>query len=259
MSYLFEHSWEHERERLTAIEGGLDTYSIACLTVIGVAPGWRCLEVGAGAGSIAGWLCERVTSTGSVVATDLETTFLEKLEATNLEVRRHDITSDPLEDEAFDLVHARKVLEHLLKPEQALERMHRSTKRGGWILIEDADLVSLTHASTSDPGFVQRAYAAFVRCMVANGYHADLGLHLGDALRRLGLHKVQVRGWTSEWSGAGPTGLVYLRTFEKVREKVIAADELSAADADRFLSEIRSPAFRAITGVHFCAWGQRPA
>src|SRR6516162_9303284 len=137
MSYLFEHSWEHERQRLAAIEGGLDSYSIACLMAIGVAPGWRCLEVGAGAGSIAGWLCDRVTSTGSVVATDLETSFLDKLKATNLEVRRHDITSDSLENEAFDLVHARKVLEHLPKPEQALETMRKATKRGGWIFVED--------------------------------------------------------------------------------------------------------------------------
>ena len=257
MSYPFEHSWKHERERLAAIEGGLDAYSIACLTAIGVAPGWRCLEVGAGAGSIARWLCDRVTSAGSVVATDLETGFLKKLEATNLEVRRHDVTSEPLEDEAFDLVHARKVLEHLPKPEQALERMHKATKRGGWILIEDADLVSLMHASASDPGFIHRAYAAFVRCMVANGYQADLGLHLEDALRRLALRKVQVRGWVSEWTGAGPNPSVYLRTFEKIREKVIVRGELSAADSDRFLAEIQSPEFRAITAVHFAAWGQR--
>ena len=45
---MFEHFWENERERLAAIEGGLDAYSIACLNAIGVAPGWRCLEVGAG-------------------------------------------------------------------------------------------------------------------------------------------------------------------------------------------------------------------
>jgi len=258
MGYLFEHSWENERERLAAIEGGLDGSSIACLNAIGVAPGWRCLEVGAGAGSIARWLCERVTSTGAVIATDLETSLLEKFEASNLEVRCHDISSDPLEEGAFDLVHARKVLEHLPKPEQALVRMYRATKHGGWVLVEDADLVSLMHASSSDPGFIQRAYGAFVRCMVANGYQADLGLDLGDALRRLGLREVQVRGWTSEWTGAGPGPSVFLRTFEKIRDKVIARGEVSAADADRFLDEIRSPEFRAITAVHFAAWGQRP-
>ncbi len=39
MSYQFEHSWQHERERLAGIEGELDSCSIACLTAIGVGPG----------------------------------------------------------------------------------------------------------------------------------------------------------------------------------------------------------------------------
>jgi ubiquinone/menaquinone biosynthesis C-methylase UbiE len=42
---------------------------------IGVTDGWICLEVGAGAGSIARWLARRVGPTGSVVATDLDTRF----------------------------------------------------------------------------------------------------------------------------------------------------------------------------------------
>jgi hypothetical protein len=95
--------------------------------------------------------------------------------------------------------------------------------------------------------------------MVANGYHAELGLHLGDLLRRTGLRNVQVRGWVGEWTGAGPNPSVYLLTFEKIRSKVIERGDLSADEADRFLSEIQSPEFRAITAVHFAAWGQRAA
>ena len=95
--------------------------------------------------------------------------------------------------------------------------------------------------------------------MVANGYRADLGLHLGDALRRLKLRDVQVRGWVGEWTGASPFPSVYLRTFEKMRDKVLDSGDLSAAEADRFLAAIQSPEFRAITAVHFAAWGQRHA
>jgi len=156
-------------------------------------------------------------------------------------------------------VHARKVLEHLPKPEHILERMLEATKPGGWLCVEDGDIVSLMHASCPDPAFFSRAYAAFVGCMSANGFHAELGLHLGDALRRLGLQAVQVRGFSREWTGAGPNPSVYLRTFEKNRDAVVARGELSTAEADRFLAEIQSPEFRAITGVHFVAWGQRPA
>src|SRR6516165_794924 len=61
-----------------------------------VQPGWRCLEVGAGRGSMAAWLADRVGPTGRVVATDVDLTYLSRLEAANLEVRRHDILEDPL-------------------------------------------------------------------------------------------------------------------------------------------------------------------
>src|SRR5262245_7484517 len=97
MPYLFTHEDKAERERLAAIEAGLDPFTRECLEQIGVGAGWRCLEVGAGGGSIAEWLGRRVGPQGRVVATDLQTKFLEALDAPNLEVRQHDVTKDRLE------------------------------------------------------------------------------------------------------------------------------------------------------------------
>ena len=54
MAYLFTHEDKAERERLAAIEAGLDPFTIDFLQTIGVAEGWTCLEVGAGAGSVFG-------------------------------------------------------------------------------------------------------------------------------------------------------------------------------------------------------------
>lgn len=69
--YPFDQAWQHESERLTALEQGLDPGTIRHLEALGVGPGWRCWEVGAGAGSIAAWLCQRVGDEGHVIATDL--------------------------------------------------------------------------------------------------------------------------------------------------------------------------------------------
>lgn len=258
MAYQFEHSWQYERERLAAIEGGLDAYSVASLAAIGVGEGWRCLEIGAGAGSIARWLCDRVGPRGRVVATDLETELLAKLSVPQLEVRRHDITKDPLESEAFDLVHARKVLEHLSEPERVLARMVAALKPGGSLLVEDADLVSLMECSGVDRSFFARAYGAFIATMESNGYHAALGLGLARLLREAGLVDVQSRGWCNEWTGAGPAPSVFLRTFEKVSEQVVRQGRLTAEEAGRLLEAIRSPSFRATTAIHFAVWGCRP-
>src|SRR5262245_24735854 len=75
---------EHWRNSWTP---GRSTGSKIC----GVRPGWRCLEVGAGGGSIAAWLADCVGSEGAVVATDLDTTHLRGLSLPNLEIRVHEL------------------------------------------------------------------------------------------------------------------------------------------------------------------------
>lgn len=259
MSYQFEHSWEHERERLAAMERGGDGFTIDCLAAIGVGGGWRCLEIGAGGGSIARWLCDRVGPEGSVVATDLETGFLGEVTAPNLEVRRHDVRCDPLEEGAFDLVFARKVLEHMPEHRAVLGKLVRAARPGGWVLVEDGDLVSVFAAVASDVTFFRRAYRAFVESMAGAGYQPDLGLHLGAHLLDAGLAGVQVRARAGEWTGSGEQPSVFLRTFEKIRDRVVTEGRLPAEEADRLLAEIRSPSFRAVTAIHFAAWGRKPA
>ena len=75
--------------------------------------GWRCLEVGAGAGSIVRWLSDAVGPTGQVLATDIDTRLLEGVVATNVEIRVHDLLADRWDLAGFDLVHVRAVLHHL--------------------------------------------------------------------------------------------------------------------------------------------------
>jgi hypothetical protein len=59
---------EAEDDRLGLLEDIFDPLS--CRRRELVQPGWRCLEVGAGRGSMAVWLAERVGPCGQVVATD---------------------------------------------------------------------------------------------------------------------------------------------------------------------------------------------
>src|SRR6202008_3860404 len=100
-----------EDDRLTVLEQIYDPLSRLRRDM--VQPGWRCLEVGAGRGSMAVWLAERVGPTGHVVATDVDTRYLERLDLPNLEVIEHNILEDPLEAlglGSFDLVSSRLML-----------------------------------------------------------------------------------------------------------------------------------------------------
>src|SRR5205807_2481037 len=111
--YLLDNAGREAPARFGALSAMFDTGTIRHLEERGVARGWQCWEVGGGGGSIATWLARRVGLAGRVLATDIDPRFLETLKVPTLEVRRHDIVSDPLPEETFDLIHARLVLVHL--------------------------------------------------------------------------------------------------------------------------------------------------
>src|SRR6266851_716700 len=133
-----------ERVRLAGLESALDPGTRDHLTRLGVGPGTHCLEVGAGGGSVAFWLAERVAPGGLVVATDLETDFLESAAPgyPTLKVLTHDITAeDP--PTGFDFVHARWLVEWLPDKRLALGRMVSALRPGGTLLIEEPDFVTI--------------------------------------------------------------------------------------------------------------------
>ncbi len=113
-----------------------DSTTRRVLDGVGVAAGWRCLEIGGGGGSVARWLAERVGARGHVLCTDLDTRIIEQGRAAapaNLEVMRHDIANDPLPTGAFDLIHARLVFLHVIERERALQSVVEALKPGaGW-------------------------------------------------------------------------------------------------------------------------------
>ena len=88
---------ELEFRRLELLAKSYDPTSIRRLESLPVRAGWSCLEVGAGAGSMARWLCERVGPDGRVLAVDLETRYLDAFDLPNLEVRRLDIATETAE------------------------------------------------------------------------------------------------------------------------------------------------------------------
>jgi SAM-dependent methyltransferase len=126
-----------EAGRLALLEQRFDTGTIRRLENLGATSGWRCLEVGAGHGSIARWLSDKVGPAGSVVAADIDTRFLSGL-PDNVEVRELDIGELELEP-VYDLVHCRALLMHLPDPADALARGIAALRPGGVLLAEEGD------------------------------------------------------------------------------------------------------------------------
>jgi SAM-dependent methyltransferase len=136
--YILDRSWEPERRRLEVQERKLDPITFDHLGRIGVQSGWRCLELGAGAGSVVRWLAAHLGDSGKVVAIDLDTKLIDQLDGGTIEVRQQDLMDADLSG-GFDLVHCRLVLGHMAERDEALERIHGAVRPGGWLIAEESD------------------------------------------------------------------------------------------------------------------------
>jgi SAM-dependent methyltransferase len=142
-AYLLDHDWEQEPRRLQLLEEHADPTSIRRLEATGIGQGWKCLEVGAGRGSIARWLGKTVGPSGEVVALDLDTSLLADLDEPNIEVVEGDILDIDLPEASFDLVHARLVLMHVPERRRALERIVSLLRPGGSLVVEELDWMAI--------------------------------------------------------------------------------------------------------------------
>src|SRR5262245_57225975 len=256
--YAYDHAWQQERIRLAGLEAALDPGTRAHLTRLGVGPGSRCLEIGAGGGSVALWLAERVVPGGVVVATALETDFLEAQAKTHpsLEVLRHDIMADVLPT-GFDLVHTRWLVEWLPAKRLALERLVAALHPGGAILIEEPDFVTIYEAS--EPAALRRVVVAAMQHLEATTpVECEYGRRaLGDLLA-LGLVDVGAEGRCPIVRGGHPLAAHFLRfTLEKFREPLVASGTVTEADFAEAVAALEDPATTVVAPMTVAAWGRR--
>ena len=240
--YVFDNAHGETLERFPALSDLYDDETIRCLHAIGVAPGWHCLEVAAGGGSVAQWLAGQVGPSGRVLATDLDTRFLESLACPALEVRRHDIARDPLPDSGFDLVHARLILVHLPEREQALKRMVRALKAGGWLVCEEFDSLSMPANPALHPNeCALKAQAAMQRVMASRGANTRYGRDLAARMRALGLVDVRAHGRMAMWHGGSAGARLFRANFEQLREALLGVGLLTQDELDADLARLDNP------------------
>jgi SAM-dependent methyltransferase len=254
-----EHRDELTRRRIGEAE--CDPLTVRYLVGLGVGEGWRCVDVGAGAGSIVRWLSASVGSKGTVVAADLDPRFLEDLDEGNIEVRRLDITKDELEADAFDLVHCRWLLMHLDQPAAALQRMAAAVRPGGWLLVEEVDTRTLAAIDSAHPlahGF-DAASQTRVRALRDGGIiDTYLGGTLPTLLADVGLEDVAHEGIARIVRGGTPWSLYLQQTWSLVDDGFLERGVLSEADVAATRQAHEDPTFQFRDMTLDAAWGRRP-
>ena len=257
--YVLDNAGAQVPDRFAALATIYDPGTVRHLAALGVGAGWRCLEVGAGGGSVARWLSERAGPGGYVLATDVDIRHLGWLDLPNGEVRRHDITTDPLPAAAFDLIHTRLVLGHLPGRETALRAMVGALRPGGWLLLEEFDAESMPADATLNPAERHMPLEVLQRrLMTARGVDLSLGRTLPGRLEAHGLVEVEAEGQVFLWRGASPSARLRRANYEQLREAMLATNELTPEVFDAELAVLEDRAIMTLSPVLWAVRGRRP-
>jgi SAM-dependent methyltransferase len=220
-AYLLDNAGGDAPERLAALSSMFDPGTRRHLLDRGLTEGWHCLEVGGGGGTIATW---RGSGGDAGTLEDIDPRFLEVLTNPRLEVRRHDIVTDPLPEAAFDLIHARLVLNSVPRWEGVLDKLVAALKPGGWLLDEEVDSESVPPDPEQSPGEVRlKTYVAVGRLMTDHGFDRRFGRLLFGRLRAHGLIDVGAEARMVMVQGGSPGASLLRANYRQLRGTLVDA------------------------------------
>ncbi len=249
---------DFERERLGLLQDPLDPITAARLERLQIAPGWRCLEVAAGRGSIARWLADKVGPSGQVVATDIDIRFLNEHPLPNIEIRRHNILEDELETASYNLAHCRTILMHLPDPLRALKKIAAAVRPGGWLCIEELDFLSFAAVDQDNP--LDQEFTLQIRKIadtLRSVHILDLytGRRLWAWIEELGFEQTGNEGITAVERGGGPGSQFLIMTLQ-LAQPLVDHGVLTPANLELLTSRLGDPSFYFINATNFGAWGR---
>jgi SAM-dependent methyltransferase len=258
--YLLDNRQAEAGQRFDALGRLLDPVTFRHLGRTGVSAGWRCWEVGAGGITVPAWLAARVGRTGRVLATDIDTSWL-PADLPGVEVRRHDIGTDPAPDGPFDLVHARLVLVHVPARAAALAAMIRALRPGGRLVLEDADPGLQPLLCPDEHGdaerLANRLRHGFRALMAERGADLAFGRTLPRLLRDAGLLDVEADAYFPVASPACTA--LETATVRQLRGRLVAAGLATDAEIDQHLANVAAGRMDLATSPLISAWGRKPA
>ncbi len=254
--YVWQHDLEGERERLRLMSDLLDPSSEFHLIRTGVTTGWRCLEIGAGNGSLSQWLAQRVGPAGHVIATDIRTDLMEGIAGGNLEVRKFDVVHDEPPGAPYDLVAIRALLHHLPERHAVVSRMAAWLKPGGWLFVQEPDFYP---SSTVEPPSQNHFWEQFIQW--ATTHHIDyyVGRKIPAWLQAEGLLNINSEGHASLYNGGSGFAAWWVYGIREVADKLQSEGGVSHATLDEFFAFYRNPTYWTTTIAFMATTAQRPS
>lgn len=245
-----------ERERLRTLERTCDPATFEVMASFDPRPGWRCLDAGAGGGSVARWMAATIPR-AEVVATDLDVRYLNDL-GSGVTVAEHDLTSDsPPPGGPFDLIHCRLVLEHIPGRELVLAKLAAWLAPGGWLVISGVDIA----AGLNSPHAPLRTTVAAMTALIAAQVGTDTTFmrRVPALLGQAGLTQVGLRGTPLIVGDGSLTDAFFRSMLHQVTPPLIAQGLTSESDLSALTRWFDEPGNLDVIGLHLLTWAQRPA
>lgn len=259
--YSFDNDDPAAAGRHEILAAMLDPFTVERLSAAGDLTGRRCLEVGAGGGSIAAWLAARVGPRGHVLATDINPRYLHT--GRGYAVLRHDLAAEPVPEPPWDLIHARLVLLHLPARVEILQGLAAALAPDGVLLIEEwatayRGLV-LAAPDREAAALVDRYHDVLVgRLLPANGNDPAWAGGVHAAMLAAGLDRVRTEIRAASWAGGTAGALIIAVNIAQLRSGFLAAG-FTERDLERLSRLTADP--RLVVRGHFTysTLGRRPA
>jgi SAM-dependent methyltransferase len=261
--YLLSNDAPESMDRFTAFTTLFDPATFRHLDGLGLAPGWRCWEVGAGGTSVVDFLAERVGPTGHVLATDINLSWVASAgggNASNVEIRQHDVAAAPPPDGPFDLVHARLVLVHVPERDRALATMADALRPGGVLLVEDADPALQPLSCLEEIGppqeLANRIRRGFRQLLAERGVDLAYGRTLPRRLRAAGL--VQVAADAAFPVSDPACNALETATINLIRDQLLDHGIATEGEIAAHLANVAAGRLDLAQPPMISCWGRRP-
>ncbi len=203
----------------------------------GLRPGMKCIDLGCGGGEVTFEIARLVEPGGSVTGVDMDEVKLGLARKAAVERGVGNVeflagnVNEWHEPNAYDVVYARFLLQHVSQPVNVLRRMWAAVRSGGRVIVEDPDFDGwCCHPPNAGFDFFVRAYAEVIRRR--GGDHAS-GRKMYQYFLEAGIPAPQValvqsvavsgEGKELAWSTLDATGEAI------VSEGVATSGELAAA------------------------------
>lgn len=253
--YVWQHDLKGEPDRLRLMSRLLDPSSRFHLARIGVAEGWRCLEIGAGNGSVSTWLSEKVGPTGHVLATDIHPDLMQSIAGDNIEVRAFDVVRDQPPGAPFDIVVIRALLHHLPARREVVARMARWLKPGGWLFVQEPDFYPTW---TVEPPSQNELWKAFIRWAESHQIDYYVGRKIPAWLQEEGLSDISSEGHAILYNGGSEFAQWWDYGVREVAGRLKGEGGVSDAALDEFFTLARDPAYWTTTIAFTATTGRKP-